>query len=153
MIIQFSCKNCVKSFSLWLHSKKIALTIWLSSFAMHILFWALTLTQGIRVKKKKKDFRPTDRPDLKMLSPKGQHNNFFYLALASYCCLILTACTSNVSTVMSYAVMLRLSNTCNITSHIQSVAFHIGKSYICTPSYFYHKISLIMLLIKFPFLI
>ena len=33
-------------------------------------------------KKKKKKRFPTNRPDLKMLSPKGQHNNFFYLALS-----------------------------------------------------------------------
>ena len=45
---------------------------------------ALTLTRGtcIRVfKKKKKDFRPTDPPNLKILSPEGQRNIFFYLAL------------------------------------------------------------------------
>ena len=82
MIIQFSCKNCVKSSSLWFHSKKIALTIWLSSFAMHILFWALTLTQGIWVKKKKKkkDFRPTD-PTWKCYLQKGNTTIFFLFGL------------------------------------------------------------------------
>ena len=49
---------------------------------MHILFGGSDFdSRYMYTKKKKKDF-PTDRPNLKILSPKGQHNNFFfYLAL------------------------------------------------------------------------
>ena len=49
---------------------------------MHILFGGSDLNSRYMYTslKKKKGF-PTDRPNLKILSPKGQHNNFFYLAL------------------------------------------------------------------------
>ena len=58
-------------------SKKIALTIWSSSFAMHILFWALTLTQGIRVRKKKKiSDRPT-RPE-NVISKRATQQFFLF---------------------------------------------------------------------------
>ena len=53
---------------------------------MHILFGGSDFDSRYMytsLKKKKKKRFPTDRPNLKILSPKGQHNNFFYLALLS----------------------------------------------------------------------
>ena len=59
------------------HSKKSALTIWLSSFAMHILFGGSDFhSRYMYMSFKKKDFRPTD-PTLKFYPQKGNTTFFF----------------------------------------------------------------------------